>query len=166
MPAATDDEPPRHLVHPIPTFSRTGDKQCRSENNQACPVRCHNAWSRIRAVSVLIVCASQTVGRHRSERLINHAERAGPLSTLKKSMDTHSNRCLVKYRLHERDHSARTAQRADIFRVEILYQILVDDCFDRAGRGGRQVRYTRKTGKRQRRSHKSSDCPGRIRLRP
>ena len=37
-------------------FSDGRQKQCRSENNRACPVRCHSAWSRIRAaVSVLIV---------------------------------------------------------------------------------------------------------------
>ena len=58
-----------------PTFLGRETKQRRSENNQACPVRCHSAWSRIRAVSVLIVCASQTVGRHRSEQVTNHAER-------------------------------------------------------------------------------------------
>jgi hypothetical protein len=38
--------------------------------------------------------------------------------------------------LHERDDSAGTAQRSDIFHVEILQQILVDDRFDRARRGG------------------------------
>jgi hypothetical protein len=37
-------------------FSDGRQKQCRSENNQACPVGCHSAWSRIRAVSVLNVC--------------------------------------------------------------------------------------------------------------
>src|SRR5271168_3018393 len=40
-------------------------------------------------------------------------------------------------RLHERDDGAGTAQRADIFRVEILYEILVDNRFDRTGRSGR-----------------------------
>ena len=40
-------------------------------------------------------------------------------------------------RLHERDDSAGTAQRADILHVEIFQQILVDDRFDWAGRGGR-----------------------------
>src|SRR3981189_2365648 len=40
-------------------------------------------------------------------------------------------------RLHERDDSAGTAQRSDILHVEVLQQILVDDGFDRAGRGGR-----------------------------
>src|SRR5215472_16326303 len=40
-------------------------------------------------------------------------------------------------RLHERDDGAGTAQRAHILDVEILDQILVDDGFDRAGRGGR-----------------------------
>src|SRR5206468_316236 len=40
-------------------------------------------------------------------------------------------------RLHEGDDGAGTAQRSDIFRVEILQQILVDDRFDRAGRGSR-----------------------------
>src|SRR5205823_12955244 len=42
--------------------------------------------------------------------------------------------------LHERDDGARTAQRAHILHVEIFYQILVDDGFDRAGRGGRAPR--------------------------
>ena len=40
-------------------------------------------------------------------------------------------------RLHERDDSAGTAQRSHILHVEVLQQILVDDGFDRAGRGGR-----------------------------
>ena len=40
-------------------------------------------------------------------------------------------------RLHERDDRAGTAQRPDILHVEILHQILVDDGFDRTGRGGR-----------------------------
>jgi hypothetical protein len=40
-------------------------------------------------------------------------------------------------RLHERDDSAGTAQRPYILHVEILQQILVDNGFDRAGRGGR-----------------------------
>src|SRR5271166_2889532 len=40
-------------------------------------------------------------------------------------------------RLHEGDDGAGTAQGSDIFCVEILQQILVDDRFDRAGRGGR-----------------------------
>jgi hypothetical protein len=52
--------------------------------------------ARIRAVSVVIVCASETVVRQRSEQVTNHARAQGPLSTLKKkSIDTHSNRCLV-----------------------------------------------------------------------
>src|ERR1041385_4512774 len=38
--------------------------------------------------------------------------------------------------LHERDDSAGTAQRPDILHVEILDQILVDNRFDRTGRGG------------------------------
>src|SRR6202048_3337839 len=40
-------------------------------------------------------------------------------------------------RLHEGNDGAGTAQRSDIFRVEILQQILVDAGFSRAGRGGR-----------------------------
>jgi len=39
--------------------------------------------------------------------------------------------------LHEGDDGAGTAERSDIFRVEILQQILVDHGFDRADRGGR-----------------------------
>ena len=39
--------------------------------------------------------------------------------------------------LHERDDGPGAAQRAHILDVEILDQILVDDGFDRAGRGGR-----------------------------
>jgi hypothetical protein len=45
-------------------------------------VRCHTAWSRIWAVSVLIVCASHTVGRRRSAQATNHAH-AGLLSACK-----------------------------------------------------------------------------------
>jgi hypothetical protein len=64
--------PARAIAHRLPAnpeagrrspvlhlFSDGRQKQCRSENNQACPVRCHSAWSRIRAVSVLIVCPAR-----------------------------------------------------------------------------------------------------------
>ena len=33
-------------------FSGGRQKQCRPENNQTCPVHCHSAWSRIRAVTL------------------------------------------------------------------------------------------------------------------
>ncbi len=42
--------------------------------------------------------------------------------------------------LHERNDRAGTAQRSDILHIEILDQILLDNGFDRAGRGGRAPR--------------------------
>ena len=53
------------------------DERCEGAGMGADPVgQClGSAWSRIRAVSVLIVCASQTVGRQRSEQVTNHTER-------------------------------------------------------------------------------------------
>ncbi len=99
--------PARAIAHRLPAnpeagrrspvlqlFSDGRQKQCRSENNQACPVRCHSAWSRIREVSVLIVCASHTVGRQRSEQVTKRRT----AFYVEKSMDTHSNRCSVIYR--------------------------------------------------------------------
>src|SRR3984893_18706912 len=53
--------------------------------------------ARIRAVSVVIVCATRPSSASDQNRL-QITPSAGPLSTLKKSMDTHSNRCLVIYR--------------------------------------------------------------------
>ena len=52
-------------------------EHCEGAGTGADPVRqCLSpAWSRIRAVSVLMVCASQTVGRQRSEQVTNHTER-------------------------------------------------------------------------------------------
>jgi hypothetical protein len=79
-------------------FSDGRQKQCRSENNQACPVRCHSAWSRIRAVNVLIVLRQPDRRAVSDQNRLQITPSAGPLSTLKKSMDTHSNRCLVIYR--------------------------------------------------------------------
>jgi hypothetical protein len=50
-------------------FSDGRQKQGRSENNQACPVRCHSAWSRIRAVSVLIVAPARPSAASDQNRL-------------------------------------------------------------------------------------------------
>jgi hypothetical protein len=77
-------------------FSDGRQKQRRSENNQARPVRCHSAWSRIRAISVLIDCASRIVGRQRSGHVTNYAGRR-TACRVEKSTGTHSNRCSVIY---------------------------------------------------------------------
>ena len=68
-----------------------------SENNQACPVRCHGAWSRIPALSGLVVCTSQTVARQRSAadllRRPPHAASAG-LRSLVNNLDFFSHHAL------------------------------------------------------------------------
>ena len=73
----------RAVVRPFSNFSRTGDKNSADRRT----IR-HARFVATVHGPELIVCASQTVRRHRSEQVTNHAERRTAFQ-LGKTMDTH-----------------------------------------------------------------------------